>query len=81
MNSELKNMVQVNHRIPKWAKQMVYILAQNRNISEEQWWDEAFRLKLEQDYNDVEAVFGLAKDFVSEQRRRKEFNSPDNGDQ
>ena len=70
----LTEMTQVNHKIPKWAKEMVRVLSASRDISEQQWWDEAFRQKLDTDFSDVEAIFGLAENFVKEARRQSEFN-------
>lgn len=67
-------MVQVNHKIPKWAKEIVKVLASSKNMSEQQWWDEAFREKLEKDFGEVEAVFGLAHSFVEDSKRQSEFN-------
>jgi len=75
----LNEMVQVNHKMPKWAKEMVGILAHARGISEQMWWDEAFRLKFDTDYTEVEKIFGLARDFVAEHRRQQQY-TPSDGD-
>jgi len=73
MVSDPMELVQVNHRIPRFLKLAIESAAKIRNLSQEQWFDEAINSQLAQDSEAALDYFKRATEYIESIRRQKQF--------